>query len=516
MSAALSHPHNDFLERLDADASAELSLVPVHLQPRQVLHEAGMPVLHAYFPTSAVISLVSATQSGGAVEVALVGRESVVGLEEVLGQADSPMTSVVQVSGLAFRAPIHALKAVRRRHASVRTLLDRYTQVHLIQVAQIAACNRLHAVEARLARWLLSLSDRVDGEPITISQEVIAQMLGVQRPTVSIAMQRIHDGHAIAFRGRAIVVSDRIALEGAACECYRVVRREFDRLRSTVDDEPASVSQPGDPLLAGGRQSAATIEAMRQIAGRLLVAGLREQEARESAEAANRAKDQFLAMVSHDLRTPLNAILGWCAMLMGPMPGSVERGLHVIRQNATAQLKLVEDLLDAVRLGSSTLVIQPTEVQLGEVVQEAVDATQPMADDKQVTLRVAIADEVAPILADAARLRQVFVNVVGNAVKFTDVGGSVDVCLTSADASARVTVRDTGRGIAPDALSHVFERFRQEHGPADAVNGLGLGLTIAQALIELHGGRIQIASPGEGLGATCTIDLPLTAKTQHR
>src|SRR5205823_1248948 len=216
----------------------------------------------------------------------------------------------------------------------------------------------------------------------------------------------------------------------------------------------------------------------------------------------------FLTTVSHEMRTPLNAILGWCTLLTGPAKTAVDRGLHVIQQNARAQLKLVEDLLDAARLASSTLAIQPAVVQLDEVVQDVVDAAKPMADEKHVTLRLAIVDELSPLFADADRLRQVFLNVVTNAVKFTDDGGSVDVSVAAAGRAAQVTIRDTGRGIAPDLLPHVFERFRQGSPPGGSSQGLGLGLTIAQALVELHGGRIQMASPGEGLGSTCTIDLP--------
>src|SRR5437773_2547635 len=304
-----------------------------------------------------------------------------------------------------------------------------------------------------------------------------------------------------------------------ACECYAVLRREFERLRrSAVDDMDMQPNvSPAQPRLAV-HESAAAVETLRRIAGGLLVANIHEQEAREGAEAANRAKDQFLAMASHELRAPLNVILGWCAILRGPLPGSVDRGLEVIQQNATAQLKLVEDLLDAVRLSSSTLAIQPVATHLDEVIQGAVDAVTPIAADKQVVLRLAIADDLAPLLADADRLRQVFLNVLINAVKFTDAGGSVDVALTATNGATQVTIRDTGRGIAAEMLPHVFERFRQGSPPRGATSppGLGLGLTIAQAVVELHGGRIQLASPGEGLGTTCTIDLPMRGDLPRR
>ncbi|HEX3702441.1 MAG TPA: ATP-binding protein [Vicinamibacterales bacterium] len=498
------------MERLDAGTRAALSLTTVHLQARDVLHEPGMPTLHVYFPLSGVISLVSTMQNGAAAEVALIGREGMVGLEGVLGTADNPTTAIVQISGTALRAAIAVLKAARLQSPHVRSVIDRYTQARLIQVAQTAACNALHPIDARLARWLLAVDDRIDGQPFTLPQEFMAQMLGVQRPTVSTAMQKLLESKAVTQRGRAIVVADRSRLEPLACECHGVLRREFDRLRSPVVDghdvpSPTTVASSK----SAERASQATIETMRQIAGRLLVANIREQEARDEADASSLAKDHFLAMVSHDLRAPLNVILGWCANLKTGNHGSVEHGLDVIQRNATAQLRLVEDLLDAVRLASSTLTIRPAAVNLGEIVRHAVDAAQPMADEKQVTLRLSVVDAVSPLMADRDRLRQVFVNVVTNAVQFTDAGGSVDVAVSSADRHAHVTVQDTGRGIAPDLLPHVFERFRQGRALEPGSHGLGLGLSIAHALVELHGGRIQMASPGEGLGTTCTIDFPL-------
>src|SRR6266542_2674656 len=438
-------PDNYLLELLSADVRGSLGLMPVQLHARQVLHEPGVPVLNAYFPVSAVISLVSTMTSGSSAEVALIGREGMVGLAGVFGTLESPTTAVVQIAGMAFKAPIAELRTARLQIPSVRTMLDRYTEARLIQTAQTAACNGLHSVEARLARWLLAIDDRIDGDQFRLSQELMAQMLGIQRPTVSVTMQRFQHAKAIVYEGQSIVVTDRSKLERMACECYTVLRREFERLRRSavddIDEQPnASPAQSG----LGVHESAAAVETLRRIAGRLLVANIHEQEAREGAEAANRAKDQFLAMVSHELRAPLNVILGWCATLRRPHSGSMDRGLEVIQQNATVQLKLVEDLLDAVRLSSSTLAIQPGPTNLGDVIRHAVDAVKPIAAEKQVVLHLAIADDLAPLLADADRLRQVFLNVLINAVKFTDAGGSVHVALTATNGAAQVTIRDTG------------------------------------------------------------------------
>jgi signal transduction histidine kinase len=507
--------HNYLLELLDAEARDALDLVRVELHAREVLHEPGMPVVNVHFPISGVVSLLSTMQGGATAEVALIGRDGMVGLAGVLGTLENPTTAVVQIPGVAFKASAASVKAARVRFPSVRMVLDRYTQARFIQVAQRAACNSLHSVEARLARWLLEADDRIEEKSITLSQELLAQILSVQRPTISVAMQRIHETGAIRYRGRAIVIADRSGLERLTCECYGVLRREFSR----VQPRPAlGMHSPTDLASSarGDRESPASLETMRQIAGRLLLANIREQEARDEADAANRAKDQFLAMVSHDLRAPLHAILGWCAVLRTPHSGSIERGLEVIQQNATAQLKLVEDLLDVVRSESSTLTIRRSDMNLGAVVHDVVETAAPMAADRQVTLRLGIVDELPPLQADADRIRQVLLNVVTNALQWTDVGGCVDVSVTTVNQRARVTVRDTGRGIAPDMLPHVFERFRQRRSPGEGAHGLGLGLTIARALVELHGGRIQMTSPGEGCGATCTIDLPLAATGHSR
>jgi signal transduction histidine kinase len=506
---------NRLLLLLDADTRAQLGpLRPVELDAREVLYEPGMPALHAYFPLTAVVSLVSTMESGASAEVALVGREGLIGLGDVLGLMESPTSAVVQVPGTALRVPTAALRAARRASREIANVVDLYTEARLIQVAQTAACNRLHTVDARLARWLLAIHNRIDGDEVVIAQEFIADMLGVHRPTVSIALQRLQEQHAIVRRGRAIIIADRCELEKLACECHRVLERAFERVfsRGAADAElPPARSAPrvADAELS----TTASLEALRDIAGRLLLANIREQEAREAAEAANRAKDQFLAMVSHELRTPLNAILGWCAILNARQEEAFERGLPIIERNARAQLKVVEDLLDAARITSGTLSIHAEQVNLPELVHSAVDAIRPVAEEKSVALRLAAAEhELSPVFGDPDRLRQVLLNVLMNSLKFTDAGGSVDVQLGSDGGRAQVIIEDTGRGISPAVLPHVFDRFRQGSSAAgsDHRRGLGLGLTISRALVELHGGRIDITSPGENQGTTCTIELPLS------
>ena len=179
-------------------------------------------------------------------------------------------------------------------------------------------------------------------------------------------------------------------------------------------------------------------------------------------------------------------------------------------------MKLIEDLLDAARMASATLTVHPRTISLVEVIQNTVDTLRPVADERHVGLKVTIAADLPPVAADADRLRQVLLNVLMNSLKFTDAGGSVDVRLGSTNGHARLYIQDTGRGIAADVLPHVFERFRQGSAADAGRQGLGLGLTIARAIIESHGGTIAIESPGLNQGTTCTIDLPLEARRHER
>jgi signal transduction histidine kinase len=503
---------NHLLRLLDADTRAALSPVAVQLRGRDVLGEPGTPALYVYFPVTAVISLVSRMEDGASAEVAVVGREGMVGLAGVLGTVEGATAAVVQIGGTALRVSTGVLRNERIRRPTVRAVLDLYTEARLIQVAQTAACNRLHSVEARLARWLLAIADRIDTEHFTLAQEFMAQMLGIHRPTVSVALQGLRDAGVVAYRGRSVTIVDRLGLERIACECYGVLRREFERLLRAPIKHVEALPQLMQSSASRESESATALETMREISGRLLLATIRQQEARDEAEAANRAKDRFLAMVSHELRTPLNAILGWCAILMERRDDTPERGLSVIQRNAQALLKLVEELLDAARLTSENLSVQPLPINLRDVVCSAIDAVKPTADLKGIVLRTTIGDAPIPILADPDRLRQVFLNVLSNALKFTDAGGAIEVCATVNGETARVSVRDTGAGIAPEVLPHVFERFRQGTDATAGQRGLGLGLTISRVLIELHGGTIQVASPGAGQGTTCTIDLPMRPK----
>jgi PAS domain S-box-containing protein len=228
-------------------------------------------------------------------------------------------------------------------------------------------------------------------------------------------------------------------------------------------------------------------------------------------QAANRAKDEFLATLSHELRTPLNAVLGWARMLRGGAVSKekMARAFEVVERNALAQLDLVEDLLDLSRVitGKFRLDVQP--VNLTATINAAVEAIQPAATAKGITVKVDAGPDESLIAGDEARLQQVIWNLLSNAIKFTLRGGRVTVTLRRHESQFEIEVSDTGEGIEPAVLPYVFDRFRQgDSGTTRPHQGLGLGLAIVRHIVELHGGRVDVASQGKGQGATFMISLP--------
>lgn len=252
---------------------------------------------------------------------------------------------------------------------------------------------------------------------------------------------------------------------------------------------------------------------------------IREQTARAVAEAANRSKDEFLALLSHELRTPLTAILGWSGILHAGKLDEARTALAVetIERNANLQMQLIEDLLDISRIVRGDFSLDFCFVDLVEVITEAIEVVQPTADSKEIQLQLKLDADVEQIWGDSGRLQQVMWNLLSNAVKFTPEGGRVEVRLSvvSGDAEAKdkytqIQVSDTGKGISAEFLPYVFERFRQADSKSTrAHKGLGLGLAIALHLVELHGGTIQAESPGIRQGATFIVKLPQKATSSQ-
>ncbi|HKX31846.1 MAG TPA: ATP-binding protein [Blastocatellia bacterium] len=237
-----------------------------------------------------------------------------------------------------------------------------------------------------------------------------------------------------------------------------------------------------------------------------------EQLAREAAEAATRAKDEFLALVSHELRAPLNAVLGWTQILQQKRSDhdTVQHALEVIERNTRMQMQLVEDLLDISRIVTGKLRLEIRPFDLASVIEKACDNSRPAAAARGVELRLALDPQSRHLEGDPDRLQQVVWNLLSNSIKFTPSGGRVELRLEYGDSEARLTVSDNGQGIDPKFLPRIFDRFSQgDSTVSPRQSGLGLGLALVRRLVELHGGNVSVVSPGCGQGATFTVTLPL-------
>ncbi|GAP94122.1 two-component hybrid sensor and regulator [Leptolyngbya sp. NIES-2104] len=258
------------------------------------------------------------------------------------------------------------------------------------------------------------------------------------------------------------------------------------------------------------------IEPQKQIEQARLQLLEQEQTAREQAENANRIKDEFLAVLSHELRSPLNPILGWTRLLQNGRLDEARRteALRTIERNAKLQSQLIEDLLDISRIMQGKLSLTAAPVNLTSVISAAVETVRLAAEAKNIQMTLALDDSIAPISGDAGRLQQVVWNLLTNAVKFTPNDGAVIVELRQLNRLAQIRVIDTGKGIAPSFLPHVFEYFRQEDGSTTRkFGGLGLGLAIVRQIVEMHGGTVLAESAGENQGATFIVQLPTLQQT---
>ncbi|MEH1943986.1 MAG: ATP-binding protein [Nostoc sp.] len=239
----------------------------------------------------------------------------------------------------------------------------------------------------------------------------------------------------------------------------------------------------------------------------------------QQAQEANRIKDEFLAIVSHELRTPLNSMLGWVQMIRNRKldEAITFKALATIERNAQLQRKLIEDILDISRIVQGKIRLNLRKVDLVLVINAAIESIQPTSEIKEIQVVSNLDSSVGEVMGDVERLQQVIWNLLSNAVKFTPSGGRIEVHLKQVNSNAQITVSDTGKGIAPDFLPHLFERFRQADSTTTrAEGGLGLGLSIVRYLVEMHSGTIHAASGGEGRGATFTVLLPVVELQQEQ
>lgn len=229
---SLHAPINRLLAALPAEEYQRLvpHLEWITLPLAQVLHEPGDPITHVYFPHRALVSLVSTMEDGSAIEVGLIGGEGITGVPALIGDGVITHRALVQVAGDAVRLPAEVLKAEFVRGGNLQSLILRYMQALLTQVSQAAACNRLHSLEERLARWLLLVQDALDSNEFPLTQEFIAQMIGVRRSSVTVAAGNLQQAGMIAYSRGKITILNRENLEDTACECYRAIKTEFSRL----------------------------------------------------------------------------------------------------------------------------------------------------------------------------------------------------------------------------------------------------------------------------------------------
>jgi signal transduction histidine kinase len=323
--------------------------------------------------------------------------------------------------------------------------------------------------------------------------------------------------------GSALIVAVSLSEDFALADWHRqrrVAAAAFGSLTITVGlifaafFRAASTSERMERELA--EVQALEAERLRHANEQLEAALDREQRARQEVETASYMKDEFLMTISHELRTPLTAIYGWARVLSTKEMSREEqaRAIAAIERNSHAQTRLIDDLLDVSRAISGKLRLEPRTIQVADIVRTAVETVAPALSAKGLRFDAVYEPGTPAVRADPDRLQQVVWNLLSNAIKFTPEGGTIRVRVAASGSSAEITITDSGSGIPPEFMPHVFERFRQaETGTRRRYGGLGLGLAIVRHLVELHGGTVSADSAGEGLGATFTVRLPAAAES---
>jgi len=375
---------------------------------------------------------------------------------------------------------------------------------------------RIRRESERAFRYLAAIVDSAEDAILSKDLNGIIQ-------SCNAAAERLFGYSAAELIGRPVrmlIPADRQSEEDDILARLRKGERieHFQTVRLTKDGRLVDISLTISPVrdetgaVIGASKIARDVTALKRSEAERL--SLLEERAAlaDSLRDMSRIKDDFLASLSHELRTPLNAILGYARMLRSGIvpPDKRDKAIDTIERNATSLTQIVEDVLDISRIVSGKIRLNVQAVELPDIVRSAVDAVALAADAKGVRLEMVLDPEAAPVSGDPERLQQVLWNLLSNAVKFTDRGGRVQVRLVRVNSHFEVTVSDTGIGIAPEFLPHVFERFRQaDAGIARARGGLGLGLSIARQLTEMHGGTLTVTSPGAGKGSTFTLTIPL-------
>lgn len=305
------------------------------------------------------------------------------------------------------------------------------------------------------------------------------------------------------------------SIDQSLAEAVHSFAEAVDRDRRAALDEKAQWAQElrkmNEALLVSSVRQHEMTERANRAAAEL-------RDAKEEADAANRAKDMFLATLSHEMRTPLNAIAGWMSILRaeGRSEADLSEGFDVIERNTKAQVQLIEDVLDVSRIVAGKLRLEICNCDLINAVNAGIDVVRPAATARGITLDVRLDASAGHAMCDAARIQQVVWNLVSNAVKFTPRGGTIRMILMRQQSNLLFSVSDNGQGISPELLPCVFDRFRQaDSSTRRKFGGLGLGLSIVKHLVEGHGGTVEADSAGEGRGSTFTVRLPIEAVQTH-
>lgn len=378
-------------------------------------------------------------------------------------------------------------------------------------LAAIDITERKQAEQDRvlLSRIVESSMDAIIG--FTPERKIISWNTGAERIFGYTSAEVLGQDVAMLSPGdrqhECVLVCQRLQ-RGEMIEPYETQRQRKD---GSFVDVAVTISpiKTAEAEMIGVSMTARDISLQKQLEQERAQLFAQAEIAREQAEAANRSKDEFVSLVAHELRSPLNSIMGWAKLLQSRSfdVATVNKALDTIARNAQAQAQLIEDLLDVSRMVRGSLRMTMTSVNLEAVIEAAVETVRLMAEAKHLQLEIQL-HRLAPISGDFQRLQQVVLNLLTNAIKFTPEGGRVEILLDLQDAHARIQIRDTGKGISPDFLPHIFERFRQDQQKSTAKQGLGLGLAIVQYIVEQHGGTITAESEGEGRGASFTVLLP--------
>jgi PAS domain S-box-containing protein len=402
-------------------------------------------------------------------------------------------------------------------------LLERYSKVLSVENHNM---GRVWTFRDVTQRHLSEISSRQLAAIVASSEDaIIGKDLRSIVTSWNSGAERIFGYTADEMIGTSImrlIPADRQAEEAKILSRIRSGERvdHFETIRLAKGGRKLNVSITVSPIkdstgnVVGASKIARDITERKKVEAALKEANESERQARSEAERANRLKDEFLAMLSHELRTPLNAVLGWAKLLQigKPEVEELKQGLQTIERNAHVQAQIIEDLLEMSRITSGKVRLDVRRIDLRSILHRSFETISSTAQAKGIQLKLVTDPRAEPISGDPDRLQQVFWNLLDNAIKFTPSGGEVLVLLKRVDSHIEVSVIDTGDGIAPALLPHVFDRFKQADASTTRRHGgLGLGLAIVKQLVKLHGGDVRVSSEGVGKGTTFAVCLPFAA-----